>query len=443
VRRSDHLRALVGLAHPGDVTQPPTASDTAAADAPGPSECPVTGHTGRPAGDVVGEARDFLHAFYGEAARSRALTRRWRVVQAQIERAGTYAHTRAELVWGTQVAWRQSARCVGRIRWRSLIVRDARTVIDAEGVYRELVSHLRYATNRGRIRPTITVFPADAAAGPRVRVWNEQLVRYAGYSGEDDALIGDPRQVGFTGLVQRMGWHPPAQRGRFDALPWVIETATEAPRLFPAPVAEILEVPIGHPDHPWLAGLGLRWHAVPVISHMRLRVGGVDYSCAPFNGWYVGDEIATRNLGDRDRYDALPAVARGLGLDLASGDGFWRQRACLELNVAVQRSFRAAGVTLSDALTESELFAQFAAREEAAGRPCYGDWSWINGHFAPALGAAFHRYYDPREPNPNFWLDPDAKSRAAGQATGPTLATLHTTTTTPTPVCTRVPAVEG
>jgi nitric-oxide synthase len=386
--------------------------------------------SGRLGADLAGadepatEARAFLEAFHQESGRWEQFLRRWAAVRRQIEWTGRYEHTRAELTWGARVAWRQSVRCVGRIRWRNLVVRDARQVVTADGVYRELVTHLRHSTNSGRIRSTITIFPADLPAGPRVRIWNEQLVRYAGYR-DGGAVTGDPRNAGFTDMAMQMGWRPPAVRGRYDVLPWIIETAAEAPRLYRPPLREILEVPIRHPDLPWLADLRLRWHAVPVISNMRLRIGGIDYSCAPFGGWYMGDEIATRDLGDRDRYDMLPVIAHHLGLDTSSNASMWRQRACLELNVAVHDSFRAAGVTVSDALTESDLFAKFAGQEEAAGRACYANWSWVNGHFAAPLGEAFHRYYDTREPNPNFWLGPDAAARAAGRPSGPTLVGLH------------------
>ena len=50
-------------------------------------------------------------------------------------------------------------------------------------------------------------------------------------------------------------------------------------------------------------GARLRWHAVPAISNMPLRIGGVTYPAAPFNGWYLGTEIGARNLIDIDRYD--------------------------------------------------------------------------------------------------------------------------------------------
>src|SRR5262245_25203412 len=161
------------------------------------------------------------------------LARRWDEVRAEVEATGTYRHTRAELVFGARVAWRQSVRCVGRVRWPSLVVRDARRAATADRVYRQLVRHLRFATHRGRIRSTLTVFAPDDRAGPRVRIWNEQLVRYAGW--RDRPVVGDPRQVGFTELAVRLGWTPPEARSRWDVLPWVLETREAPPRVYPLP----------------------------------------------------------------------------------------------------------------------------------------------------------------------------------------------------------------
>src|SRR5262245_54199251 len=108
-----------------------------------------------PADRVLAGARDFLEMYYREVAGADGtLTRRLDTVRAEVEAIGTYRHTRAELVFGARVAWRQSVRCVGRARWASLVVRDARRVGDPARVYRQLVRHLRFATHRGRVRST-------------------------------------------------------------------------------------------------------------------------------------------------------------------------------------------------------------------------------------------------------------------------------------------------
>lgn len=300
-----------------------------------------------------------------------------------------------------------------------MVVRDRRHVTRSADVFRELCAHLRAATNNGRIRSTITVFAPDAPTGPRVRVVNDQLVRYAGYRHGDGQVLGDPRYVGFTDLVTSLGWRRPEPPSRFDVLPWLVETATEGRILYEVPPAEVLEVPLHHPTFPWFAGLGLRWHALPAISHMRLRIGGVDYSAAPFNGFYMAAEIATRNLADPDRYNQLPVIADMLGLDVEK-DPYWRDKAVLVLNEAVSASFAAHEVTISDHHRESRNLRLFAEREEAAGRPAYGDWSWING-VGPMTpqDPSWGRYYAPGEPNPNFWLDPAAAAASRGEAVHP------------------------
>jgi nitric-oxide synthase, bacterial len=371
---------------------------------------------------LLAAAHEFLGMFHRESAGGPdALVRRWAEVQAEVARTGTYRHTRAELAFGARAAWRHSVRCVGRVRWPTLVVRDARHLHRPWQLYRQLAKHLRFATNNGRIRSTITIFAPDDEFGPRVRIFNEQLIRYAGWSRPGARPVGDPRYAQFTELATMLGWKPPKERGRWDVLPWIIETAKDEPRVFTVPRAAVLEVPISHPDHHWFAGLGLRWMAVPVISNMRLHIGGVDYSAAPFNGFYLGDEIGSRNLADTDRYDQVPAVAAGLDLDTSSDRSLWRDRGVIELNRAVLHSFDAAKVSIADHHTEARHFMRFASMEEAAGRCPYADATWINSHPAPPQTPTFHRIWDATEVQPNFWLDDDARDRAAGRWNGASL----------------------
>ncbi|MCX4391039.1 nitric oxide synthase oxygenase [Micromonospora peucetia] len=356
------------------------------------------------AGDVAAEAVEFLHLFH-EERRLPGVAARVAQVREEIAVTGTYRHTGEELVYGAKVAWRQSARCVGRVRWAGLKVRDRRDVTTVAGIAQELARHLALADNGGQIRSVMTVFAPDRPrVGPRARIWNDQLIRYCGHRADDGSVRGDPAQVAMTDAARGLGWHPPVAPGRFDLLPWVVETAYEDPTLVEVPRDLVREVALTHPAYPWFEELRLRWHALPVISNMRLRVGGVDYSCAPFNGHYLSDEIGTRNMGDGARYDQLLPVARGLGLDTSREDTLWREHAVLVINQAVLHSFRLAGVRMSDPHTESELFMTFCAQEERAGRPVHGDWSWLNGSVGwAALHAVHHRYYDTRVPNPNLW----------------------------------------
>jgi nitric-oxide synthase len=391
-----------------------------------PAVCPVDRGVARAssATDVLAEAWAFLELYCAETGRV-GLATRWAQVRSEIEATGTWRQTTDELTFGARVAWRQSVRCIGRLRWPSLVVRDLRHVTRAADVYRELSNHLGVATNGGRIRSTISIFPADTVVGPRVRIWNDQLIRYAGWRTDRGSVVGDPRYVPFTDLVTALGWPGPRLRGRFDILPWVIETAEDEPGLFAVPESVPLEVPLRHPSYPWFADLQLRWHALPVISNMRLRIGGVNYSAAPFSGFYLSAEIATRNLADADRYNQLPLIAARLGLDPAA-DRLWRDKALLTLNEAVLSSFTADKVTIVDHHSESRNFRLFAEKEEAAGRAPYGDWAWLNG-LGPMTpqDPSWGRRYAEGEPNPNFWLDDDAAAVSRGEPPAVTLRHLH------------------
>jgi len=356
----------------------------------------------------LAEAEDFLGQYYAEAAPAIPFEERLRAVRSEIDTTGGYAHTKAELTFGARVAWRNAARCIGRLYWNGLSVRDHRHVSEPAEVARECVEHLRAATRGGTIRSTITVFAPDLPGTPGPRIHNEQLIRYAGHRLHDGAVRGDPRSADITARAVELGWNRPQPPGRFDVLPLIISGPDGQTELHDLPGDAVLEVPIRHPDHDWFAELRLRWHAVPAISNMPLVVGGIRYSAAPFNGWYLNTEIGARNFADTDRYDLLFPVATRLGLDTSSVRTLWQDRALVELVRAVQWSFDEAGVTMTDHHTESRRFLQHVAREEKAGRSCPADWSWIVPPMSGGITQVFHRYYDEPEPDlrPAF-LSPD------------------------------------
>ncbi|WP_049580336.1 nitric oxide synthase oxygenase [Streptomyces sp. SBT349] len=359
------------------------------------------------------EAEEFVRLFHSEHPEQPIpLSMRLRQIREHLEQTGTYRHTRAELEFGARVAWRNSSRCIGRLYWKSLRVLDRRTAATPDEIHTHLLDHLRQATNDGRVRPVISVFAPATPYREAPRVWNSQLVRYAGYRAADGSAIGDQGQIGFTEAVRRLGWQAPG--GWFDVLPLVIEVHGDKPQLYDVPRDLILEVPLTHPDHPRFDALGLRWYAVPAISNMRLSIGGIDYPLAPFNGWYMGTEIGARNFVDQDRYHLLPVVADVLGLDTANESMLWRDRALVELNVAVLHSFRTAGVKIADHHTESQRFLTHLAREEEQGRIVPTDWSWIVPPISGGLTPVFHRYYDEADLRPAFALDEDARTRAEG-----------------------------
>jgi nitric-oxide synthase len=356
-----------------------------------------------------GEAEQFLRQCYTENPRLGPVEPRLAIVRAHIAATGTYVHTTDELAYGAKMAWRHASRCIGRLYWRSLVVLDRRQARTADEIFSLLVHHLQTAGD-GTIRPVISIFAAAQPGQPYARVWNEQLIRYAGYRDEDGCPVGDARLERFTAAMQGFGWRGKGEQ--FDVLPLAIETPGEGVRLYEVPERAIREVPLTHPEFGWFAELGLRWHAVPAIANMRLTIGGVHYPLAPFNGWYMGTEIGARNLADADRYNMLPTIAARMNLDTSRESTLWRDRALVELNRAVLFSFERAGVKMTDHHTESQRFMAHIRNEERAGRPVPADWTWIVPPMSGGLTPVFHRYYQEMDLRPAFYLDDDAISLA-------------------------------
>ncbi|MGO1053898.1 nitric oxide synthase oxygenase [Crossiella sp. CA198] len=318
-------------------------------------------------------AEEFLRMFHDSHSGAGPLSQRLAEVRAEVGKSGTYRHTAAELAYGARVALRDSGWCTSGMPWRRLKVRDLRGVRRPAAVAAECFDHLRQATNEGAIRPLVTVFAPDTPDRPGPCIWNEQLVRYAGHRGEDGVITGDPRYAEFTDSMRALGYRTPARPGRFDLLPLVVETADEGAKLFTVPREAVLEVPLTHPELAWFGELGLRWHAVPVISNMRLSIGGISYPAAPFNSFFVGAEIGTRALADEGAYAMAGEVAERLGLDTGSERTLWRDRATLELNRAVLHSFDAAEVTITDHHSEAQhRLAWLRSRQRpSGGRPAF------------------------------------------------------------------------
>lgn len=352
-------------------------------------------------GGLIASAERFVVLFHQETAAGPA-GHRLRQVRREIEASGTYQHTPAELAFGARVAWRNSSRCIGRLYWRNLRVRDRREVTTADGVAAESIAHLREATNGGRVRPTITVFAPDTPGRPGPRIVSPQLVGYAGYV-TGAAVTGDPASVEITRLATALGWPGRPEPGTFDILPLLIQAAEAAPTWHELPADAVLQVPLRHPELSWFADLGLRWYAVPVVSDMELEIGGIRYPAAPFNGWYMCTEIGSRDLSDAGRYNMLPVIAQRMGLSTASDRTLWKDKAMTELNLAVLHSFAAAGVTITDHHAESARFLQHLEREERQGRVCPADWTWIVPPAASSATPVFHRYYQDIDQTPNFY----------------------------------------
>lgn len=350
------------------------------------------------------EASCFITQFHHETNQTAAaLSDRLEAVRHEIAATGTYFHTYPELQFGARVAWRNNTRCIGRLYWKTLKVNDLRHLNTPEEISTALTEHLHFATNGGDIRSVISIFRQqmpDEETGPFIE--NNQLIRYAGYPLPDGTVLGDPAQLEFTRTCQAMGWNP-AQKTAFDILPWVIRWPGHEPLLCEVPTDAILEVPLEHPEFGWWPEMGLKWHAVPVISDMVLDIGGIRYTAAPFNGWYMSTEIGSRNLADQKRYNMLPEIALRMGLSQQNSYSLWKDRALVELNTSVLYSFQKAGVRITGHHDASAQFIHFEYAEQKHGRPINADWSWIVPPMSASTMEVFHKTYQNGEERPNFF----------------------------------------
>lgn len=346
------------------------------------------------------KAKQFITVCYGELNKEEEITNRLNEIKREIDRTGTYHHTFEELEHGARMAWRNSNRCIGRLFWPSLHVFDERFVTNEEEIFKCLCRHIEFATNGGKIRPAITIFHPKERGNERVRIWNHQLLRYAGYETEH-GTIGDPHSLSFTKAVEKMGWK--GKKTNFDLLPLVIQVDGKEPKWFPIPKDIVLEVDITHPEKEEFQKLGLKWYAVPIISDMKLEIGGIEYTAAPFNGWYMETEIGARNFADETRYNMLPKVAEIFQYDQSRQSTLWKDKALIELNIAVLHSFKEKGVSIVDHHNAAMQFKHFEEQEKQCGRHVTGDWTWLIPPVSPATTHIFHQSYDNQDVSPNYY----------------------------------------
>lgn len=358
------------------------------------------------------EATDYLQLFDREQGQPESqLAARLAEVYQEYRRSQTYCHTPAELAYGAKVAWRNSTNCIGRIFWQSLNVRDLRHLTTAQEIFVALVEHIELATNNGNIRPYVSIFAPQQPGKQGIRIWNPELIRYAGYRQADGSVVGDPAHCELTEICQHLGWQ--GLGTQFDVLPLVIQMPEQPPEWFEIPSKAILEVPLSHPDYFWFADLGLKWHALPAISDWRLEIGGISYPAAPFSGWYMCTEIASRNLGDVQRYNRLPIIAEKMGLNTSSKLSLWKDQVLVALNTAVLHSFAQQGVSIVDHHTASSQFIQHMEREAQAGRMVPADWGRIVPPMSASATEVFHRHMKNVCLKPNFFPQQASNSSAS------------------------------
>nr|ACU98970.1 neuronal nitric oxide synthase [Sciaenops ocellatus] len=364
--------------------------------------------------ELLSLATDFIDQYYTSIKRygSKAHVDRLEEVTKEIEASGTYQLKDTELIYGAKHAWRNAARCVGRIQWSKLQVFDARDCTTAHGMYNYICNHIKYATNKGNLRSAITIFPQRTDGKHDFRVWNSQLIRYAGYKQPDGQIMGDPANVEFTEICMQLGWKAP--KGRFDVLPLLLQANGNGPELFEIPEDLILEVPITHPKYEWFKDLDLKWYGLPAVSNMLLEIGGLEFTGCPFSGWYMGTEIGVRDLCDsvRDfcdssRYNLLEEVANKMALDTRKTSSLWKDQALVEINIAVLYSFQSCKVTIVDHHSATESFMKHMENEYRVRGGCPGDWVWIVPPMSGSITPVFHQEMLNYRLTPSFEYQPD------------------------------------
>ncbi|KAG3278991.1 nitric oxide synthase 1 [Ictidomys tridecemlineatus] len=333
---------------------------------------------------------------------SKAHMDRLEEVNREIDSTSTYQLRDTELIYGAKHAWRNAARCVGRIQWSKLQVFDARDCTTAHGMFNYICNHVKYATNKGNLRSAITIFPQRTDGKHDFRVWNSQLIRYAGYKQPDGSTLGDPANVEFTEVRAR-----PPHPGRGPELSLLFQANGNDPELFQIPPELVLEVPIRHPKFDWFKDLGLKWYGLPAVSNMLLEIGGLEFSACPFSGWYMGTEIGVRDYCDNSRYNILEEVAKKMNLDMRKTSSLWKDQALVEINIAVLYSFQSDKVTIVDHHSATESFIKHMENEYRCRGGCPADWVWIVPPMSGSITPVFHQEMLNYRLTPSFEYQPD------------------------------------
>ena len=145
-----------------------------------PARWPLAGDDPSAVDALHASARQFITLFHTENQAGPPDRRLWQV-RREIEATGTYWHTPEELAFGARVAWRNSSRCIGRLYWHSLQVRDRREVTAAADIAAESIDapargdqrrpdpagdHRLRAGRAGPARPADPQLPAGPVRGP-------------------------------------------------------------------------------------------------------------------------------------------------------------------------------------------------------------------------------------------------------------------------------------
>jgi nitric-oxide synthase len=355
-------------------------------------------------------AIDFLTMAYHEETFSMPLESRKLEVLNEIEHSGTWTPTYEELALGARMAWRNSNRCIGRLFWKSLKVFDARTLDSPEQIFSALENHIEAAFRNGQIMPCITVFQPhrpNEKTGPRII--NNQLISYGATVQPNGSIMGDPKNLALTHFLESLGYRHDGQP--FTHLPVALSWPGQNVVFKKLKYPDNIELCIEHPEFDWFADLGVKWYTLPVVSDMLLEIGGIHYTAAPFNGWYMGTEIGSRNLADPDRYNLLPEIASKMGLNIQENRSLWIDKAMVELNRAVLYSFDKNNIKIASHHEAASQFLQFERTEAKKERCIHAEWSWIVPPLSPSATPVFHKEYNNHVQSPNFFYQESVVSQ--------------------------------
>ncbi|XP_065579164.1 nitric oxide synthase, salivary gland-like isoform X3 [Artemia franciscana] len=325
------------------------------------------------------DAKLFIDEFYASIDKfeSTEHRNRWSEIEKQIEESDDYIMKTEEIEYGATVAWRNAPRCPGRSQWKNLKVLDCRDVGTAQEMFKAMCDHLEYATNEGKLRPAITVFPPRQKGRCDFRVWNSSMIGYACYKQSDGTILGDPFNLELTQAAQKLGWK--GKGTKQDILPLIVQAGDGKAHFFDIPDEFVLQVPLCHPIYKDVADLGYKWFALPGVSSMKLDCGGLEFSAIPFSGWYMDSEIVAHYLGDKHRFNLAPVMADIMSMN--TDDRYWRDYAVRELVFVVEHSFREAKITIDNHQTACKTFIEHFKSEHEERGGCPTEWVWVNPSF--------------------------------------------------------------
>uniref|UniRef100_A0A8B9JGV2 Nitric oxide synthase n=1 Tax=Astyanax mexicanus TaxID=7994 RepID=A0A8B9JGV2_ASTMX len=334
-------------------------------------------------------ATDFINQYYTSIKRcgSKAHVDRLEEVKKEIETSGTYQLKDTELIYGAKHAWRNAARCVGRIQWSKLQVFDARDCTTAHGMFNYICNHIKYATNKGNLRYALEQFIALDFMDLGAFVLQAASYRQPPVGSVLQAASCRQRPT----ICIQQGWKAP--KGRFDVLPLLLQANGNDPELFEIPDDLVLEVNITHPKFP-VKSSGLLMSLVGVFF---LRVVYRGY----FRRWHTckETEMIFRCLETE--------VATMMGLDTRKTSSLWKDQALVEINIAVLYSYQVSKVTIVDHHSATESFIKHMENEYRVRGGCPGDWVWIVPPMSGSITPVFHQEMLNYRLTPSFEYQPD------------------------------------